>query len=193
MTSLLVCRHGATEWNIEGRYQGQSDVPLNDQGVRQAEALADELALMPIDAIYASGLQRALRTAEAIARRHALEVQRDPRFNEVNLGVWEGLTLPEILGAYPKEHAFWMEHPMESRPPGGESIAEVVARVREGLADVAQAWPEGSVVIVTHKVTMNVIQSLTTGEPLEQVLQVFPVNASVIRLELGLPLVPASC
>ena len=193
MTSLLVCRHGTTDWNIEGRYQGQSDVPLNEQGMHQAETLADELALTPVDAIYSSGLQRAVRTAEATARRHTLEVQRDPRFNEVNLGAWEGLTLPEILKTYPKEHAFWVDHPMESRPPGGESIAEVVTRVREALADIALAWPDGSVVIVTHKVTMNVIQSLTTGEPLEQVLQVFPVNASVIHLELELPLVPAGC
>ena len=78
MTSLLVCRHGATDWNIEGRYQGQSDVPLNEQGCQQADGLADELALTPIDAIYASNLRRAWQTAEATARRHALRCCETP-------------------------------------------------------------------------------------------------------------------
>ena len=108
--------------------------------------------------------------------------------NEVNLGVWEGLTLADIQAAYSSEHAFWVDHPLDARPPSGESIAEVETRVRAALRDIGQAWPGGSVVIVTHKVTMNIIQSLVTGEALEQVLQVFPVNGSMMRLELELPL-----
>jgi broad specificity phosphatase PhoE len=192
MTSLLVCRHGTTDWNIEGRYQGQSDVPLNQQGLQQAEALAEELALNPIDAIYASALQRAWRTAEATARRHNLPIKRDARLNEVNLGIWEGLTRAEIVAAYAEEHTFWVEHPLEARPPGGESIDEVRLRVRNVLLDIGFAWPDGSVMIVTHKVTMNIIESLTTGQPLEEVLQVFPVNGSVIRLEMTTPMTEAA-
>jgi broad specificity phosphatase PhoE len=191
MTSLLVCRHGVTNWNIEGRYQGQSDVPLNEQGRQQAESLADELALAPVDAVYASALQRAWRTAEATANRHALKVQRDSGLNEVHLGVWEGLTLAEILADYADQHAFWVDHPLDARPPGGESIAQVVTRVRDVLLEIAGAWPDGSVVLVTHKVTMNVLESVVTGQPLEEVLKVFPVNGSVMRLELELPLVSA--
>src|SRR5688572_17376727 len=189
MTSLLVCRHGVTDWNIQGRYQGQSDVPLNAEGRQQAESLADELALAPVEAVYASALERAWRTAEATANRHALEVKRDSRLNEVHLGVWEGLTLAEILAGYAEQHAFWVNHPVDARPPEGESIAEVVMRVRAALLDIAASRPTGSVVVVTHKVTMNVIQSLVTGQPLEEVLKVFPVNGSVMRLELSLPLV----
>lgn len=183
MTRLILCRHGATEWNLQGRYQGSADVPLNDEGLRQAQMLADELSREPIDAVYASALQRAWRTAEHVAERHDLQVTRDARLNEIDEGKWEGMTLAEIVAAYPTEHALWVERPLQGQPVGGESIAQLCQRTAAAVRDICDTWPEATVVIVSHKVAINTIRSLVTGEDLESAVKQIPLNASVFRCE----------
>jgi signal transduction histidine kinase len=96
VTVLLLCRHGRTDWNDLGRYQGQTDVPLNKLGRQQAQALAQLLRSEPIGAVYSSDLSRAADTASEIARFHGLEVRRDARLREINQGRWEGLTVRQI-------------------------------------------------------------------------------------------------
>ena len=192
MTRLIVCRHGATEWNRLGRYQGQSDVPLNDDGVRQAQLLAQELQAEPIDAVFASTLERAWKTAEAIAELHNLSVHRDARLKEVDEGDWEGLTLSEITAKYPDQLAVWVRGSAESRPTNGESISEMRARLSAALTDIHEACPEGLVVVVTHKVALNVIRSIVTGEPTESTLLNIPANASVWRCDFAGECLPAS-
>jgi 2,3-bisphosphoglycerate-dependent phosphoglycerate mutase len=187
MTSLIVCRHGATDWNLLGRYQGQSDVPLNADGIRQADLLAAELRNEPIEAIYASTLERAWKTAEAVAGYHGLAVQRDPRLKEVDEGDWEGLTLSEIVAAYPEQHALWVEGTLTSRPTNGESIAEMRDRLSGVISDITVAWRHSLVVIVTHKVALNVIRSIVTGEPTESTLRNLPANGSLCRWEIATP------
>ena len=95
MTTLLLVRHGETDWNAEGRLQGHTDRPLNDFGRRQASALAERLAGDGITAVYSSDLSRALETAEILAARLELPVVTDPDLRERNWGSWEGLTGPE--------------------------------------------------------------------------------------------------
>lgn len=181
MTRLLLCRHGATDWNLAGRYQGQSDIPLNEVGLAQAETLADDLQQEPITAIYSSTLSRAIRTAQIVAERHDLDVLQDARFNEINQGVWEGLTVEEIVLDYPDDYRVWSERPLETRPPGGESIAEVQERVLQAMWDVHREHTNGLVVIVAHKVSLAVIHSAATGEPLQEELKHLPANAAVAR------------
>src|SRR2546421_645446 len=94
---LILVRHGESEWNRISRYQGQADAPLSELGLRQAEALGQRLALEKIDAIYASPLQRALRTAEAIARFHPrVPVIQDTALYEIHHGDWQGLLAKEV-------------------------------------------------------------------------------------------------
>lgn len=195
MTELIVCRHGATEWNLGGRYQGQADIPLNDEGRAQALRLAEELAAEPLQAIYSSTLQRAWRTAEIVAARHDLPVVRDSRFNEIKQGAWEGRTLAEITAQWPEEHSVWVERPLESRPPLGESILEVQARAVAGLAEIVGRHPSGLVVLVAHRVTMTVMRCALTGDALNEALRVPPKNASFARLSCtaaSLPIVGAA-
>ena len=99
MTTLLLVRHGETDWNAEGKLQGHTDRPLNDYGRRQAQALADRLAGEAIDAVYASDLSRARETAEILGARLGLPVVVDPDLREKNWGSWEGLTSDERLPA----------------------------------------------------------------------------------------------
>src|SRR6185503_21212634 len=94
---LYLVRHGVTAWNVEERLQGHTDISLTDEGLRQAERIADRLSALSIEAVWSSDLVRASATAEAIARRHGLQVQTTCLLRESGLGAWEGLTEKEII------------------------------------------------------------------------------------------------
>ena len=102
MTTILLVRHGETDWNLERRWQGHIDRPLNDVGRAQARALADRLDSEPFAAVYSSDLARARETAEIVAAAHGLPVHLDPRLREADVGEWSGLTADEIERRYPE-------------------------------------------------------------------------------------------
>ena len=183
-TCLLLVRHGETEWNRLGRYQGSVDVPLNADGHRQAVALAAQLQGEPIDAVYSSTLRRAYDTALPIAASHGLQVVRDPRLNEINQGEWEGLRPAEIVLHWAELHEQWEREPLAVRLPGGETLEEVRARVLAALADVVLAWTGHTVCIVAHKVSLSTIKSYACDIPFAEALRVMPPNASIDRVTL---------
>lgn len=139
--TLLLWRHGQTDWNLERRFQGQSDVGLNATGLQQAERAARLIAALKPDAIYSSDLARAASTADALARLTGLPVNLDKDLRERNGGAWEGLTDTEIRQFYPDEHQVWS-------PPGGEPIAAVTDRTADAFERIADSMPGGSLAIV---------------------------------------------
>jgi broad specificity phosphatase PhoE len=183
-TELLLVRHGQTDWNLEGRYQGRSDVALNEAGRRQAERVAADLANRRIDAVYSSALSRSLETARAIAARHDLEVRPDPRLNEINQGEWEGVVVTEIMDRHPELFAQWASDPRVVRPPGGESIREVHDRVIVAVEDIARAHPGGTVCLVSHKTAIVVIRSHYRGLDLPEQMGSMPGNATFESIEV---------
>ena len=140
MTTLLFVRHGETDWNAERRWQGHADVPLNARGRDQAEALAAQLADEDIDAIYASDLSRAHDTALAVAKRLHLPVVVDPDLREVDVGVIEGLTADEA-----RAFEGWQ----------GEPVGQHAERVLRAVRRIADAHPDGRVLVVTHGGSMR--------------------------------------
>ncbi len=145
-TTVFLVRHGETEWNRTKRAQGLADVDLNDDGLRQAEATADQLASEPVGAVYSSDLRRAVHTAAPIARRHNLPVVTDPDFREIDQGEWTGLSTDEIWRRWPdlrraRHHA---------ARPGGESPGQVRERNVAALRRIAEAHPGETVVVVGH-------------------------------------------
>ncbi|WP_422114812.1 histidine phosphatase family protein [Brachybacterium sp. UNK5269] len=146
---LVLVRHGQTDYNREGRLQGQIDIPLNDTGVRQAAVLAAAVAEDPPDVLVASPLQRAAETARIIGRSCGLEVSTDEAFVERGFGQWEGLRGPEIKHRWPQQHADWRAHRpvlglgVEDRPEVGERVAAASRRL---LATHAGA----TVMVVAH-------------------------------------------
>ena len=170
-TTILLVRHGETDWNLEGRVQGHSDRPLNDTGHTQAQALAEQLAGEPLDAVYASDLLRALDTARPAAYAHGLPVLPLPGLREKNFGTWEGLTDFEIRERFPESKV----------GPWGdaETTEEVATRVLASLREVAERHPGGHVLVVTH------------GGPLRAVLRQCEVedgpvvNCHVARIAVG--------
>jgi broad specificity phosphatase PhoE len=147
VTTLLLVRHGETDWNAEGRLQGHTDTPLNDYGRRQAATLAEALAGDGIDAVYSSDLSRARETAEIVAARLGLPVVVEPGLREKNWGSWEGLT------------------PMERDATEyvGESTEDHRDRTLRALREIAERHPDARVLVVTHGGSMRRVQAAVTG------------------------------
>jgi broad specificity phosphatase PhoE len=137
-TTLLLARHGETDWNRAQRWQGHADPPLNDLGREQARALA--AAVAQVDAIYASDLARARQTAEIVGAEHGVPVLLEPRLREVDVGEWSGLTSEEIAERFP-DATQWT---------GGETLEMMGERVVAALLEIAAAHRGSRVLVVTH-------------------------------------------
>jgi glucosyl-3-phosphoglycerate phosphatase len=147
---VVIWRHGRTPWNLEGRFQGQTDVPIDEVGLAQARRAAALLAGLRPAAIVASDLQRAVRTAETLAELTGLTVELDKGLRETYAGAWQGKTDAEIKATFPQEWAAWRSG-HTSRRGGGETEPEVadraVAAIHRALEGVA---PRGTLVVVSH-------------------------------------------
>jgi broad specificity phosphatase PhoE len=148
VTTLLLVRHGETDWNADGRLQGHTDRPLSDYGRRQARQLADELAEEELEAIYASDLARARETAEIVGRQLGLPVVLDPDLREKNWGTWEGLTAVE------RDRVEFV----------GESTEAHQERILNALRRISERHPgDGRVLVVTHGGSMRRVQTEALG------------------------------
>lgn len=147
---IYLVRHGETEWNALMRYQGQTDVPLSENGRRQARLLAQRLAGEEFRGFYASDLKRAYETATIISSYHGMEVEAVPELRELNFGAWEGLTAGEIKKLFADEVKRWWESPLSTRIPGGETLAEMVERSVGAIKRIVETHGEGNVVVVAH-------------------------------------------
>src|SRR3954464_548312 len=148
MTTLLLVRHGETDWNAEGRLQGHTDRPLSDYGRRQAQQLAEELDGDELEAIYSSDLARASETAEIVGRRLGLPTVLDPDLREKDWGTWEGLTAVE------RDRVEFV----------GESTEAHRDRTLESLRRISERHPgDGRVLVVTHGGSMRRVQTAALG------------------------------
>lgn len=148
---IILLRHGRTEWNATGRWQGHLDPGLDDTGWEQAERAARLLAALHPTALVSSDLQRARSTAEVLARTTGLEVTVDPRLRETHLGQWQGLTAADIRRQWPAELGLWTTGDVHQPPAGGETRLEVAARMVEGIDAALAGVADGeTLVVVTH-------------------------------------------
>lgn len=152
ITRIGMIRHGETLWNRDGRWQGQAPVPLNDEGLQQAELLAAYLAEQHDDAvlIYASDLTRAMQTAKAIAAQLNIPVIPDRVWREIDVGEWQGLTVEEVRAWDPERLALVATDPQRQPRPGGESWEQVGERGLQALLELPKAHPNQRVLVVTH-------------------------------------------
>lgn len=177
---IYLIRHGQTDWNLAGKIQGSTDIPLNDTGKAQAEALAKGMEDRPVTQIFSSTLQRAVTTAAAIGQSQKVDVDIISGLEEVGFGHWEGMTWQEIQEKYPEEYQKWCMNPVDVSPPGGEKQRDIYlrcAQVVEGI--VAQA--QGDVAVVSHGATMAyLIAYMMREHPMEEELIV--ENASITTI-----------
>jgi broad specificity phosphatase PhoE len=153
--AVLLLRHGRTAFNLENRFQGQTDIPLDDVGLGQAKRAADLLAEQPGLAdepvrIVSSDLSRASRTAEQIATRLGVELTLDPRLREIYAGSWEGLLRTEIEAMAPDDFAAWGRGDYDVKLGGGESRRDAASRAAEAIDDVEKTMDGGTLICVSH-------------------------------------------
>jgi len=184
---LFVVRHGETEWVRERRFAGSRDIPLTAAGRDQCAAVARALASATVAAVYASPLERARASAEVIAKPHGLAVRIVPAFSEMTFGSWEGLTRDEARARDPEAWAQWRSAPHLLKLAGGETIAEVAARVTAGVEALQAAHEGHTVVLVSHGVVARVIVLGALGLGLDRLwtLDAAPAGITEIEYEPG--------
>jgi broad specificity phosphatase PhoE len=166
---ILLVRHGATDWNLQGRCQGATDRELNPVGIRQAEEIAAVLTQESVHAIYSSDLKRAQQTAHLISRPHNLPVRIEQEIRELDHGDLEGLTFNEIKNGYPDFLQRWRAEPAEIQVPGGERLIDVAERAWRGLNRIVERHPEAKkIVVVSHNFPILGIVCRITGTHLNQ-------------------------
>jgi len=164
---ILLVRHGETDWNREGRFQGWADPPLNEVGRRQARALAARLQDTSFDAAYSSDLQRAHETALIVAAAHEVPVVTDPGLREIDVGSWSGLTRAEIDERFPgADHH------------DGETREAHLARVLASVERIARANAGGRILIVSHGGSLRALRRHCVGAPMHPI-----VNCGVVELQ----------
>jgi probable phosphoglycerate mutase len=180
---LLAIRHGDTEFARGRRFAGGRDVPLTPHGHRQCEAVARALSGLPVAAVYASPLARARASAEPIGAAHGLPVRVAPAFREMGFGQWEGLSRAEVAVRFPAEFETWVAAPHRAKPPGGETLDAVAARVGEGVTALGEAHPGGTVVLVSHAVVTRLIVLAALGLGPDRLWSVDASPAGITEIE----------
>ncbi len=167
MTELLVIRHGETDWNLQHRFQGQIDVPLNGTGHEQARRLAARLVGEPLDVLVCSDLARARQTAAPLAAALGMEPQAEPLWREQSFGVLEGLDVPTIRSRHAPLWERWTRHDADyALPQGGESNIAFHARVMTALRALVAAHAGRRIAVVTHGGVLDMLWRQAQGLPL---------------------------
>jgi alpha-ribazole phosphatase/probable phosphoglycerate mutase len=179
---LLLATHAETDWTTVGRFQGHTDVPLNERGRQQAAIMQGRLAQEPLGAIVASDLSRAWQTAEILALSHGVPVTADRRLREMGFGAWEGLTYAEVQRTDATALSAWQANPFGAHPPGGESMAELVRRLQAFLDELA-IRREATILLVAHRGALRVLLCLLLDVPVERHWEFRLDVASVSELE----------
>jgi len=161
---LVVLRHGETEHNAAGIWQGQLDSPLSQRGVRQAEAAAEAVAALAPTRVVASDLSRARITGETVARVDGIPVSTDPRFREIHAGRWQGLTGEQVRAEYAEDMDRLLRGEDFVRGGNGESVADVAERCRAGVEALLDELGDGEcAVIATHGVSGRALAADLVG------------------------------
>lgn len=203
---ILLVRHGETDWNVAQRIQGSTDTPLNENGIEQARKLSEELAKRetPIIGVYTSKLERAAKTAECVAKKLGKECIVLPGLEEINFGLWEGITWEQVEEQFPEEYQTWHQNRRYEHPPKGESYQELVERVVAALqklikelksekrADMknseavkeGNAQVNGDIVVVTHSADIMSLMSFINDTPFHEMVKRYRTgNTAVVEIE----------
>ena len=182
LTRIVAVRHGETVWNAEMRMQGQLDTALSARGRWQAGRAAGSLAGEGIEAIFASDLERAFDTAQALATRLALPITTDVGLRERSFGVFQGYTYADIDLRWPVEAARWRHHDPDFAPEGGETLREFSARALAACGRIAAGQAGRSIAIVTHGGVLDCLYRAAAGVGLDAPRSWELGNAAINRL-----------
>jgi broad specificity phosphatase PhoE len=174
VATILLARHGETDWNAEKRWQGHSDRPLTERGRTQAAALAERLDGTPLEAVYSSDLSRARDTGGVVAERQGIPLHTQRELREVDVGSWAGLTRPEAAERFPDAFRRW-----EQGYPGwddGETYEQMTERVVEAVRRIAAEHEEAPALVVTHAGPIRALHSAALGLDIHSYRRLRPVE-----------------
>ena len=185
LTTIVLVRHGETDWNRDHRFQGHADIPLNATGQEQVRELADRLAGESFSVAYTSPLRRARESAGLLAERLGIEVRSSDALKEVDVGTWSGLTTKEVEARFPEGFARWVEWRCAGWSEG-ETYEELGRRVVDGLLEIAEEHDGEQVLAVTHGGPIRTAAAAALRLALDEVRdRVGPVgNAAVLRIDV---------
>jgi alpha-ribazole phosphatase len=163
MLELFFIRHGQTDFSRENRFCGTIDPPLNEVGLRMADAFGESYAGLTWEAVYSSPSLRARQTADALTRRVGLEIKVEDGLREIAYGDWESLRHEDVKKMWPEAYGYWSADVASRGTPGGETAFHVAARAAPVLERIRQYHPEGRVLIVSHKATIRILACALLG------------------------------
>ena len=182
-TSVTLIRHGETEWNLSGRWQGHADSPLSERGVAQAEALGKRMKSDDFDFFYSSDLGRAMHTSRLVGGPSGWEAIPREDLRERDLGVLEALTTEEMLESEPETYRSFRNDGPEYVPPGGESFKQFCDRCSKAVEAIALAHEGAKIGIVTHGGVLGALFRYVVNVPLEKERNFVLLNCSLNRIE----------
>lgn len=182
-TEVILIRHGETEWNLSGRWQGHADSPLSTRGIQQAEALGQRMLKETLDCFYSSDLERARHTSRLVGGPSEWNPEFIESFRERDLGVLEGLTTEEMKVKYPQEYQSFRNDGPEYQVPGGESFRQFYERCSGALEEVAVRNPGKKIGVVTHGGFLGAIFRYVLNIQLDAERNFVLLNCSLNRLE----------
>jgi len=165
-TRICFVRHGETDWNVEKRIQGHTDIPLNATGRAQALAMAFNAAHVSFRALYSSDLTRAVDTAKALAQREDLEIRLLPQLRERHYGIFQGTTAAEGAERHPEAYRRYLARDPHYDFETGESMLAFAARVAEGVDRMVRHHTGQTIAAVTHGGVLDILYRRATGRPL---------------------------
>ena len=186
MTTLILVRHGQTEWNRVERFRGRFDIPLNDTGIRQAQAAAQRITrdFQPA-AVFSSPLARAYRTAEEIASCAGLTVQIEEGLLDIHYGSWQGLTTEEARVKWPDQIDNWLRSPSHVSIPDGESLLGIRRRVQKTIQRLNQRFPDQTIVAVGHVVIIRILLLWALGMHTDRLWDLGPDPCAINIMEFS--------
>lgn len=179
MTRVIFIRHGETDWNILGKYQGQTDILLTEKGREQGRLLAKHFPFDKLDAIYSSDLTRAVETASFVAEKFNLKVTLDKAFREMNFGDWEGLTYEEIVLKYPEGMKHFLTRPDILQVPNGEDFPLLQERAVKRLYELIKIHDNETIAITAHGGVLRCMLADALEMPLKNIWRIRQNNTAV--------------
>lgn len=185
VTRICLVRHGETDWNAEGRVQGQTDVPLSALGLAQAQAAADALARHDFSTIYSSDLLRVRQTAEPTVRRLALPMQLDPGLRERHFGIFERMLYTEVKSRYPEHYARFHDKDPAFDFDTGESLSAFFERAVATVRRIVERHPGEQTLIFTHGGVLEMIYRQVAAMSLSAPREFGTPNAGLNWIEIA--------
>ena len=188
---LYLLRHGETVYSRTGGYCGELDPELTPEGLQMAKAFADTYQALPWDAVYVSPMKRTIATAKPLCDALGVEMQLREGLKEIRYGQWEGKTVEDVKQQYQDDYVRWLTEPAWNPPTGGETAVQVASRAALVAAEIEKKYPDGQVLVVSHKATIRIILCSLLGIDLGRYrdrITTLVASVSIVKFDVHGPL-----